>query len=225
MKSRHDSDAEHSAEVPSTRSRASARVRRRLLDAAVVVFGQHGFEAARVTDIARRCDLTTGAVYSRWPTKREIFAAAVEHASPQRYVHTVSTSTMNTHEKLAALAENLLVAESTAYRDLMLEAAVVARRDDSLRDELSRAHDAEASSLTTIIEEGKAAGVIDESLDTKSIVLVFQSLGLGSHLSLTADATGSRCPGVAGWTALLERLIEAVAPSSPIPRLREGSPY
>jgi len=183
-----------------------------LLDAAVEVFGQHGFEAARVSDIARRCDLTTGAVYSRWPTKREVFAAAVEHASPQRFVHSVSASSMNTHEKLAALAENLMVAESTAYRDLMLEAAVVARRDDSLRDEVSRALDAEASSLTMIIEEGKAAGVVDESLDTKSIVLVCQSLGLGSHLSLTADAAGSRHPEVEGWTALLERLVEAAAP-------------
>lgn len=222
MTSEVDAGREAASEAPGARSRASELIRIRLLDAAVVIFGQQGFDAARVSDIARECNLTIGAIYSRWPSKREIFADAVEHASPRRYVHAVSASNISTLEKLAALAENLMKSGSTVYRDLMLEAAVLARRDESLREDLARAHDAEARSLSKIIEEGKAAGVIDPSLSTKSIILVCQSLGFGSHLALTADATGGRRPEIEEWNELIGRIIKAVAPPNGSESAPEG---
>ena len=48
----------------------------RLLDAAVAAFAEHGFEAATVSDIARRAGLTTGAIYARWTGKRDLIVDA-----------------------------------------------------------------------------------------------------------------------------------------------------
>ena len=50
----------------------------RLLASAVSEFGEHGYKSTTVAGIARRCHLTVGAIYSRWPSKRELFIAAVE---------------------------------------------------------------------------------------------------------------------------------------------------
>ena len=42
-------------------------------------FVEHGFDAARVSAIARRAGLTSGAVYARWPTKSDVMAAALDY--------------------------------------------------------------------------------------------------------------------------------------------------
>ena len=41
----------------------------RLLEVAAKEFIERGYEAARVSDIARRAGVTTGAIYARWPTR------------------------------------------------------------------------------------------------------------------------------------------------------------
>ena len=45
--------------------RKSERATEQLLDAATAVFGERGFEAATVSEVARRCGMTSGAVYAR----------------------------------------------------------------------------------------------------------------------------------------------------------------
>ena len=49
--------------------------RRRLLDAAAEVFGEKGFRAATLADVADRAGYTIGAVYSNFANKDEVFHA------------------------------------------------------------------------------------------------------------------------------------------------------
>ena len=49
--------------------------RRRLLDAAAEVFGEKGFRAATLADVANRAGYTIGAVYSNFANKDEVFLA------------------------------------------------------------------------------------------------------------------------------------------------------
>ena len=58
-----------------TRPEAQALTRRRLLDAAADVFGEKGFRAASLTDVADRAGYTIGAVYSNFASKDELFHA------------------------------------------------------------------------------------------------------------------------------------------------------
>ena len=58
-----------------TRSEAQAVTRRRLMDAAAGVFGEKGFRAASLTDVADRAGYTIGAVYSNFASKDELFHA------------------------------------------------------------------------------------------------------------------------------------------------------
>ena len=58
-----------------TRVEAQALTRRRLLEAAGDVFGEKGFRAASLTDVADRAGYTIGAVYSNFASKDELFHA------------------------------------------------------------------------------------------------------------------------------------------------------
>ena len=192
-------------------SRRSQDVTRRLLDAAVEVFGERGFEAARVHEVARRCGLTTGAVYSRWPTKLDLFLAVVEYVIPQRMLSTVGNTDMPTVDKFATLGANLLSTSSHRLRDVMLEAFVTARRDESLAAMVSEAMEAEADTLSEIIAEGKESDLIDPSLSTEAIVLFCQALNLGTHLTASVGSNGRQVPDQDDWDELILRIIGAVA--------------
>src|SRR5271155_3661689 len=62
----------------SLRDEQKALTRRRLLDAAETVFGRHGFHRASVEEIAREAGATTGALYSNFAGKEDLFLALFE---------------------------------------------------------------------------------------------------------------------------------------------------
>ena len=62
----------------STRKRLPSHVRiQQILDAAQIEFSEHGFTAARTDDIASRCGLSKGGLYSHFKSKEELFEALV----------------------------------------------------------------------------------------------------------------------------------------------------
>ncbi|WP_376095793.1 TetR/AcrR family transcriptional regulator [Roseomonas sp. CCTCC AB2023176] len=62
---------------------APARVRRKddrpgeIIAAGLAVFGEHGFERARMEDVARRAGVAKGTVFRYFPTKEALFEAAL----------------------------------------------------------------------------------------------------------------------------------------------------
>jgi AcrR family transcriptional regulator len=62
-----------------TRDERRAATRTELLDAASRVFARRGFHAATLEDVAREAGYTTGAIYSNFAGKDELFQAAFEH--------------------------------------------------------------------------------------------------------------------------------------------------
>ena len=187
-----------------------------LLEAAVLVFGERGIDAARATDVARRCGLTTGAIYSRWKGKRELFSAAIEHVSTENSQFLLDMPDADISDKYTALAQNLLASVHDDVRALMVEACASAHRDQAQGAAVVDALAAEAGELSGKIEQAKAEGLVDDSLDTNTLALLCQALGFGTHLVLGADS--NRRDGVDGdeWNRLVLRLVSALAPQ-PIP--------
>ncbi|SNS50956.1 transcriptional regulator, TetR family [Actinomadura meyerae] len=60
-----------------TRAQQQARTRAAVLAAAEEEFTEHGFAAAKVDRIADRAELTRGAVYSNFPSKRSLYLAVL----------------------------------------------------------------------------------------------------------------------------------------------------
>ena len=197
----------------STETRRSSDVSTdRILDAASQVFGEKGYEAARVADIARRSGLTTGAIYARWLTKRELFLAAIEQRGSTRTEVVSSRADLSAPEKLAALGDGILAGGDNEARNLMLEACVMARRDSSVSADVAQSLDIEAAALAEVVSAGKAAGEIDTELSTEAIVLACQALGLGVRLAAAAEPRAIGLPSADDWRALMARFAESIGP-------------
>jgi len=66
------------ASRPSLRDEQKALTRRRLIDAAESVFARSGYHGASVEEIAREAGATTGALYSNFAGKEDLFLALFE---------------------------------------------------------------------------------------------------------------------------------------------------
>ena len=196
-------------------------VTERLLDAAVDVFAESGFEAARVAEIARRADLTTGAIYARWRGKRALIVDSVGHVAPQFMDLPAVAAGTPVSEAIAALGSSLIDHRNAKSRDVMLEAFVSSRRDGDFRAAVSRSIEENGLRLGEIVSRGKAEGSIDPDLSTRAIVAFCQALGLGMHLVVsTASADGQLSR--ADWDALITRLVAAVEPDTSANGSRAG---
>ena len=201
-------------EVIAEPKRRSELVTEQLLNAAMAVFGERGYEAATVSAVARRCGMTSGAIYARWPNKQELFEAVVEHASAQRMLLLIKSVDATPAEKLALLGANLLNTGRDDTRNLWIEACVSASREGAKDAAIVHAQEVEASELVEIVDAGKEAGLIDPSLSTAAIVLLCQALGLGSFLALRVQSPERPQPPDDEWSALVARLISAIGPIS-----------
>ena len=67
---------------PGKREQTKTANRLAILDAARVVFGEMGFEAATVRDIIRRTPLSVGAFYNYFRSKEEVYDACLLYTSP-----------------------------------------------------------------------------------------------------------------------------------------------
>lgn len=63
------------------RSRAT---RRRLLEAAVACLAEHGWSGSTVSVVAERAGVSRGAAQHHFPTREDLFIAAVEHMAEER---------------------------------------------------------------------------------------------------------------------------------------------
>ncbi|MCE7004973.1 TetR/AcrR family transcriptional regulator [Kibdelosporangium philippinense] len=67
-----------------SRAETQERNRRALITAAIDLIAAQGYRAATVEAIAAKADLTTGAVYSAFGGKRELFLAAIQHCRAEQ---------------------------------------------------------------------------------------------------------------------------------------------
>ena len=173
---------------------------------------EHGYEAARVTSIARRVGLTAGAVYARWPHKSDVMVAALDHIFqqilPERRLKELVAGETKSPDMMALLGESLLTRDES--RDVMVQVFGSARNNADVRDCLQAFLNEEAQQLSRLIEEAKDADLCDSAFSTAAIALLCQAIGIGAHLVLSAGLDDDLIPSEEEWSVLLRNLISSV---------------
>jgi AcrR family transcriptional regulator len=117
-------------------------VRRRLLDAALGVFAEHGYANARLDDVAAAAGLTKGAIYSNFTGKDDIFFAMLDAQVRDRVdaVHAALTAAADaddTQDEDAPYRIGRLLAttitEQREWQLVFLDFWLRAVRDDAVR--------------------------------------------------------------------------------------------
>jgi AcrR family transcriptional regulator len=188
--------------------------RDRLIEAAAAVFAEKGYDGAGVQEIAKRAGFTTGAIYGRFRGKAELLLAAIEART-----HNELEQLFAEHRFEGRVADVLTTVGSHLVTDpfdegqaLLLEAFVAARRDPEVAALMRGLLEQRAETFSALVEDAKAAGQIEEGLDTAAVVRFCHAVGFGFLLFGAIDLSH---PPAEPWERLIERLVAALAEQKP----------
>ena len=190
--------------------------RQRLLDAAIAVFSEQGYDGARVQEIARRAGLTTGAIYGKFRGKAELLveaigsrsAAELDELIPQSSSTGSQAAAPSVGELLVAMGKDLMAGGASDRQALLIEALTAARRDPDLATMVRSSIQERAQALTAVVEEARRRGGLARSVDTETLVSFGLALALGSLLFKAIDLDR---PEEGRWASLITRLVDALA--------------
>lgn len=177
---------------PSLRDEQKALTRRRLIDAAEAVFARSGFHGASVEEIAREAGATTGALYSNFAGKEDLFLALFEEriaTDVGDYSQIVAAGT--TLEEQARHAGDhwmQILRERPVYFPLLMEFWAYAVRVPRLRERLGDRFAALRSATARMVLEGAGQMGLPPNAEAGELVAtVINALGNGLALEKLAD--------------------------------------
>jgi AcrR family transcriptional regulator len=170
--------------VPDPASRPTNEVsstRQRLLEAAYQVLVDEGYQAATVQSIARRANLTTGAIYANFANKHELLVLA---ALDRWYAHGLTSmlAEPGADDVVEVMVEHLSAAPAPEHR-LLTEVTGAALRDHAGEHLLRSAAQQIAVITRAAIDRAKAEGTVDDRLPTDAWVALGVNLFLGAITS------------------------------------------
>lgn len=161
----------------------------RLLAAATEEIAEVGFERARLAEIANRAEMTPGSVYTWFANKEELFRAALEDAfdaqllSNVRALEKLPENSAPWLIKIASLIpRNSDDDDFTDAQKLLVETYYASWRDPLARDVLAPRVREHFALYVKIIDDAKAEGSIEKSLDTQMLASLFLALAMGLAL-------------------------------------------
>ncbi|MER6076802.1 TetR/AcrR family transcriptional regulator [Streptomyces sp. NPDC001833] len=187
------------------RSRAT---RQRLLEAAVACLAEHGWTGSTVAVVAERAGVSRGAAQHHFPTREDLFTAAVEYVAEER-----STALRalfpegTTGDRRAAVSALVDLYTGPLFR-AALHLWVAASNEDQLRPRVTELEARVGRETHRIAVDLLAA---DETRPgTRETVqgLLDMARGLGLANLLTDDR-GRRERVVAQWAALLDEVLDS----------------
>jgi AcrR family transcriptional regulator len=194
--------------VPAEPSGESTRSR--LVAAAIAVFVEQGYENARVHDIARAAGLTTGAIYANYRGKADLLSDAIGARTAvevDALMHDLGTG--HARELLGALGDRL-AQHREGPPPLLLDAISAARRDPELAAVLRTRLAHRSRAVAELTDAAKREGAIAAEVDTDAFARFCVTLAMGA---LVMRTVGTEPPDPAEWHSLIERLLDALAPT------------
>lgn len=201
---------------PSLRDEQKALTRRRLLDAAEAVFAQRGFHGASVEEIAREAGATTGALYSNFAGKEDLFLGLFERiaANDVRDYSQVFADRTTSEDEVRGVADlwMQILRERPYYFPLVMEFWAYAIREPRLRKPLANRFAAFDSATTRLILEGaehRGISMSDELAQRLGLIITSLGNGLALQKLLYPKAVPDELYG--DMLALIFRALEALA--------------
>jgi AcrR family transcriptional regulator len=168
--------ATHPAPIDvSRRSRRKLEVSQRILEAAVALFDEQGFEATKVTDICDRADVANKTFFNHFATKSDLLRAIAQTALDEflAEIEAARKTPGGTREKLRALFEQIAdnaLAAGPMHRELLAEIIHVAHESGTEGEQARRLHQA----FRALVRDGRSAGDVatTHSLEIQTDMLI-----------------------------------------------------
>ena len=177
---------------PSLRDEQKAMTRQRLLEAAEAVFARRGFHGASVDEIAREAGATTGAMYSNFAGKEDLFLALFEASTAAQvgeYSEIFSAGT-TLEEQARGGADRWMeiLRERPAYFPLFIEFWAYALREPRVRTRFAQRFAAFRATMSRLVLEGAEQHGLPVAPEfAERLGIVINALGNGLALEKLAD--------------------------------------
>jgi AcrR family transcriptional regulator len=176
----------------SLRDQQRALTRQRLLEAAGAVFARRGFHGASVEEIAREAGATTGALYSNFAGKEDLFLALFEHSLDQQvreYSQLFAAGeTFEAKARSGADRWMEILRERPAYFPLFIEFWAYAVREPKVRTRLAARFRAFREGMARLVADGAAQRGIELNHEqSQRLGVMVTALGNGLALEKLVD--------------------------------------
>jgi AcrR family transcriptional regulator len=170
--------------VPRISKEREAAVRRRIFDAAISVFERHGFARASMSAIATQAGLSSGAIYTYFGSKEELFLSAFGSlVEEQEAALTEAIADSRATSEAIDLAVEYMAHVAAGGGDFrgaganfLLHAWATAEENESLRAMLLRRREHASALARAIIDDAVSRGELASDLDADGLALAITSL-------------------------------------------------
>ena len=163
----------------SRRERKKQETRLRILEAALTLMAEKGYDAARVEEICARADVANATFFAHFPTKSALIAAFNDGVA-ERLKERLAEYDLPAVERLELLRA-LMLDEWAARADVLRAIVVDAAAQDAAV--FARSGESLVALVAGIVREGQAAGELEREYDA---TLVAQCL-VGAWRAATLD--------------------------------------
>jgi AcrR family transcriptional regulator len=164
--------------APRRPSLKALATRQRLIEAAVRLFAENGYEQTSVRDLGHALGMTTGAIYRHFRNKAELLAAAVASAIGEQVERRPSLAALSTYREGAA---DLMAGhpDQAALRALLLDSAAAAKADPAVRERLRDVQVERIAAWASVAWRDQQAGVLDAEVSAETLVKLLWALEFG----------------------------------------------
>jgi AcrR family transcriptional regulator len=143
---------------PLRRERRKREVRARIIEAAITLFDQHGFDDAKVSDICDRADVVTKTFFNHFPSKQHLLREIAEQQLATLFadIDAVRAGEGPTRDRLTRFFERIadnIDAAGPMRRDLVTE-IIRAADGDAGSEQSRRLH----AAFAAVVRDGRRAG-------------------------------------------------------------------
>jgi AcrR family transcriptional regulator len=186
----------------------TAATRRKLVDAARVLFEERGYAGTSTADIVRRAEVTRGALYHHFADKQDLLRAVVIEIQ-EELLDRVMAAALAEPEPwdlwIAGWLAFLDIADRPMVRVLMVDAPAVMGLDAWREIDDQYCLTAVIAGLRDLIDHGL---IVDQPVEPLARVLLTAGNALATHIAGSSDPAAERATLIPVWLRQIEWIRE-----------------
>jgi AcrR family transcriptional regulator len=180
-----------------------------LVRSAYDLFIEQGYGAVSVRDLARRTQVTSGAIYGHFRNKADLLVAAIaDHIDRDLYVATDGRVGLRSYLQRQWRGYR----SRTGLRALLVEAAAAARVDPEVERQMHELQTAKLEEWKAIYHELQQTEGLDPEVDMDAVLTMLWATELGLGV---LESWNVELPKPATWGRLVDRILRALEVSAP----------
>jgi AcrR family transcriptional regulator len=189
----------------------AAERKQQIVEVTMDLVAKNGVQAATTSRIAAAAGVSEATLYRHFASRREMLLAAMDLVYERVFKVIHSAESENAFERLRGIGRyhSGIIGDDREGFVYPLFEFVAAPPDAGLREPLGERQQAAIDSLSTIIEEGKAQGLVRPSTDSAQVawelVAVYWAQDVSYLMGLDEYADGAR------GQQMLDRILESIA--------------